>query len=111
MAQTRIDVAVADVHDSAANAAMRMLYVITQPGDNDDADALIVASLQDGGKVPARHVAGLAQHKAISILLQPDGSIYEPLRAAIRQAVKDHYLAISSPSRHYKMNLIAPGLG
>jgi hypothetical protein len=73
--------------DPHTAAAMRSLYIITEPG-NKEADALIETALQENGIVSATVVNALTQYN----LVNSDGTIPVNIKLAIQRAVKDKYL-------------------
>ena len=67
---------------------MHRLLVITEPGNNKSADALIIAAVQNG-KISSRAAQNLPPN-----LLSDDGTIPVDFCKAIQAAVQFHYLAV-----------------
>ena len=76
--------------DPATAHAMRTLFVITEHENIPEANDLIIAALQEKGKVPEKAVKTLAGYK----LVDTDGTISKALKTAIQDAVKTHHLEI-----------------
>jgi hypothetical protein len=79
---------------------MHMLLVITEPGNNKSADALIAAAVQNE-KISLGAARGLPQD-----LLSEDGTIPDDFCRAIRLAVQSHYLIVKGMNAPHLM----PGL-
>lgn len=80
---------------------MHTLLVITEPGNNKSADALIAAAVLQDGKIPRGAARSLPPD-----LLSDDGTIPGDFCEAIRAAVQFHYLRVKGMDAPH----LTPGL-
>ena len=76
--------------DSTTASAMRNLFIITKPGENEPASALIQAAHQHERKIGG----GFKDYLKPYGLVNSDGSIPQGIKRAIRKAVAHGFLVI-----------------
>jgi RimJ/RimL family protein N-acetyltransferase len=73
---------------------MRLLFIITEPGNNEAANELIITALGENEKVPASAAKALPHG-----LINEDRTIPPDFREAIRAALEHNYLSAGKPAK------------